>query len=489
MARIGKYQINNKIGHGSLGVVCEARDLDSNRDIAIKIVNPAYTRIPGFTDNFLLYGRVASTLKHPNVMRLLEFGENNGKLFYTMESMAGGSLDDLIKNKGALPESEAYRILDNLIEGLLFLYSRGIFHSGLKPTNVLFDESGKVFIADVGTAGLLRSLEQDIDPRQQLSPQYLAPEIWEGKALTPAVDQFALGCLLYEMLTAQKLFDGDSPSQIRVMHQQPLQLSSSLSAKSKQIITRLVKYYPVERYPNLTALRAEFDTLVLDEDLFGTPIVPNLIEPEDRGDPTPQPKGDNLQPELDEEDNRSMAVPPKWRKKRLAWLIPVSILLVLLTCGLIANHAGWFGNVYKKSTSTPTTTNTISAIINRDITPTKTTAQTRTSTPTRTKTSTRTRTATTVASPTRQATTRAPTQVTPTTPKPQDAAPTTPRPTAAAPTTAVPTTPKPTTAVPSTAMPTMPPPTMEEPITAVPSTPSLPTAIPTTALPTTPSPP
>jgi|LSQX01.3.fsa_nt_gb serine/threonine-protein kinase len=484
MARIGKYQINNKIGHGSLGVVCEARDLDSNRDIAIKIINPAYTRIPGFSDNFLLYGRVASTLKHPNVMRLLEFGENNGKLFYTMESMAGGSLDDLIKNKGALPESEAYRILDNLIEGLLFLYSRGIFHSGLKPTNVLFDESGKVFIADVGTAGLLRSLEQDIDPTQQLSPHYLAPEIWGGKALTPAVDQFALGCLLYEMLTAQKLFDGDSPAQIRGMHQQPLQLSSSLSAKSKQIITRLVKYYPVERYPNLTALRAEFDTLVLDEDLFGTPIVPNLIEPEDRRDPTPQPKGDNLQPQVDDEDKSSMAVPSKWKKKRLAWLIPVSILLVLLTCGLIANQAGWFGNANKKSTATPTTTNTISASLNRDVTPTKTTAPSKTSTPTRTKTSTRTRTATTVASPTRQATTMAPTQVTPTTPRPQEA---TPRPTTAAPSTAMPTTPRPTTAVPSTAMPTTPSLPTAIPTTAVPTTPSLPTSIPTTALPTTPS--
>jgi len=254
----GKYELQEVLGEGSFGVVYKALDLVLDRTVAIKVLHPSLVRQHGLFERFKHEARLAAQLSHPNIVPIYDFGQHEGQNFIAMGYMPGGSLRDLLQKKAPLDEKEAYAIFNELINGVAYAHSKAIVHRDLKPSNILFDEEGRARISDMGFAKTIR-----VEDSQSLSlsggivgtPHYMSPELWEGKSLTHAVDQYSLGCILYEMLSGEKLFDGDTTPTIMMKHFKPIDLRAPLTPESASIITRMTEKEPNARFASLVEVR------------------------------------------------------------------------------------------------------------------------------------------------------------------------------------------------------------------------------------------
>jgi len=254
----GKYELQEVLGEGGFGVVYKAIDLVLDRTVAIKVLHPSLVRQPGLMERFKQEARLAAQLSHPNIVPVYDFGQHEGQNYIAMGYMPGGSLRDLLQKKAPLDEKEAYAIFDELINGVAYAHNKAIVHRDLKPSNILFDEEGKARISDMGFAKTIR-----VEDSQSMSlsggivgtPHYMSPELWEGKSLTPAADQYSLGCILYEMLSGEKLFDGETTPTVMMKHFKPIELKAPLTPESASIITRMTEKEPQARFASLLELR------------------------------------------------------------------------------------------------------------------------------------------------------------------------------------------------------------------------------------------
>ena len=203
---IGKYRILELVGEGAMGVVYKAVDTVLDRTVAIKVMNDAIARQDELRQRFLREAQAAASLQHPNVVSIYDMGEVDGHLFIAMEFVQGADLESLYLTAAPMSLQEKLDIVIDVLTGLTFAHKRGIVHRDIKPANIRIAEDGRAKLMDFGVAHLASSNLTSTGASLG-TPVYMSPEQMTGGKATPATDVFAVGAVLYELLTGKKPFD------------------------------------------------------------------------------------------------------------------------------------------------------------------------------------------------------------------------------------------------------------------------------------------
>ncbi|MGW2384568.1 protein kinase domain-containing protein [Streptomyces sp. NPDC001658] len=214
----GRYRLNDPIGRGAMGEVWRAVDETLGRSVAVKLLLPQGSD-PTSASRFRLEAQTAGRLNHPYVVGVYDFGEYDGRLFLVMELVEGDSLARLLTTEGPLPAGQVARIAAQAAAGLAAAHQQGIVHRDIKPANLLLDAEGTLKIGDFGIARFVDDPSGALTTTGQIvgTSLYLAPERALGQPAGPAADVYALGCLLYQLLTGQPPFQADTA--VAILHQ------------------------------------------------------------------------------------------------------------------------------------------------------------------------------------------------------------------------------------------------------------------------------
>jgi len=221
-----RYRLLKELGKGGMGEVYLAQDTLLDREVVLKFMLPQYLANPELKARFLREARVAARLKHPNLITIHDFGEDQNRAYIAMEYVDGESLKDLLARK-ELSMKEALALILQICDGLNAAHQAGITHRDLKPANILLDKKGQVKVADFGLARLEGSTPLTQAGSIMGTVRYMSPEQVRGKELDSRSDIFSLGVMLYELLSRQLPFSGDNDFAIfeAIKQQKPEPLS------------------------------------------------------------------------------------------------------------------------------------------------------------------------------------------------------------------------------------------------------------------------
>ena len=250
-----RYVIEREVGRGGMATVYLARDIRHERQVAIKVLDPELGAVLG-ADRFLGEIRVTAKLQHPNILPLFDSGQAAGLLFYAMPFVEGESLRQRLERERQLPVPEALRIAKDIASGLDYAHRHGVIHRDIKPENVLLHD-GRAMIADFGIALAVQSAGAQRITQTGLSlgtPQYMSPEQAMGeRSIDARSDIYALGAILYEMLTGDAPFTGSSVQAIvaKVINERPTpvrMLRDSVSPSVERAVLTALAKLPADRY-------------------------------------------------------------------------------------------------------------------------------------------------------------------------------------------------------------------------------------------------
>jgi hypothetical protein len=210
-----RYRIVGLIGRGGMGEVYRAQDLKLGQSVALKFLPQDMGREPARLERFLSEVRIARQISHPNVCRVYDVGDVDGRHFLSMEFVDGEDLASLLRRIGRLPADKGVEIARQVCAGLAAAHDRGVLHRDLKPANIMIDGRGHARLADFGLA----AAGADLRPGDIAgTPAYMAPEQLEGQELSTKSDIYALGLVLHELFTGKRLFDAASIQELREQH-------------------------------------------------------------------------------------------------------------------------------------------------------------------------------------------------------------------------------------------------------------------------------
>ncbi|MFG3022804.1 Stk1 family PASTA domain-containing Ser/Thr kinase [Streptomyces sp. NPDC048254] len=213
----GRYRVDARIAVGGMATVYRALDVRLDRVLALKVMHPALAADGSFVERFIREAKSVARLAHPNVVQVFDQGTDGPYVYLAMEYVAGCTLRDVLRERGALQPRAALDILEPVLAALGAAHRAGFVHRDMKPENVLIGDDGRVKVADFG---LVRSVGSVTNTTGAVlgTVAYLAPEQVESGAADPRVDVYACGVVLYEMLTGEKPHDSDSPAVILYKH-------------------------------------------------------------------------------------------------------------------------------------------------------------------------------------------------------------------------------------------------------------------------------
>jgi eukaryotic-like serine/threonine-protein kinase len=286
---IGKYKIIELVGEGAMGVVYRARDTVLDRSVAIKVMNESIARQDDLRRRFLHEAQAAASLQHPNVVTIFDMGDVDGHLFIAMEFVEGIDLEKLMESGQLLSLQAKLDIIIDVLTGLQFAHRRGIIHRDVKPANIRVTGDGRAKIMDFGVAHLSSS-SMTTTGSLLGTPSYMAPEqITEGKT-TQQTDIFAVGGVLYQLLTNMKPFEGPTLQNLffRIITEDPKpisQLMPTLPRALEAIVQKAMAKDPKDRYANaldmaneLSAVRAKLSGPAYPESVSLSASVSSAIE-------------------------------------------------------------------------------------------------------------------------------------------------------------------------------------------------------------------
>jgi serine/threonine-protein kinase len=261
-ARLGRaladrYALEHELGRGGWATVWLATDLKHRRKVALKVLHPELAASVG-TDRFLQEIEIVAGLTHPRILTLIDSGEADGLLFYVMPFVEGETLKERIAREGPLPVEEALRIAREVADTLAYAHDRGVIHRDIKPSNILF-EAGHAVIADFGVARAVGAAGSENMTATGLAvgtPAYMSPEQASGGEVDGRADVYALGCVLWEMLTGEPPFQGPTPMAIlarKVSDDTPeiRSLRKSVSPEVQDLIAKAMAPLPADRFASV----------------------------------------------------------------------------------------------------------------------------------------------------------------------------------------------------------------------------------------------
>jgi len=277
----GKYIIESLIGSGAAGAVYRATHRELRRTVAIKVLHPHYQQDPQFMTSFRGEALAASQLDHPNVMRVLDFGqEPDGLVYIVMEYLSGRTLQSLLDEERRLPTDRAVEIMIQVCAALSVAHDHGIIHRDIKPDNIMLvpsrDDEGATFelvkVCDFGIAALQnpRAEDAELAATEHViagTPEYMSPEQARGAEVDARSDVYACGICLYELVTGRPPFIGNTPAEILIKQLEeqpkpPSQIIKGLDPLLEEIILRAIQKDPEKRHQSARELRVELKELI-----------------------------------------------------------------------------------------------------------------------------------------------------------------------------------------------------------------------------------
>lgn len=266
-ASVDTYTVEHTLGVGGFATVYRARHRELGTRVAIKVLSRALTSDADAMRRFVREAQTASTLVHPNIVRVLAFGRlDDGRAYQVMELVDGPSLDQYVKQVAPLEVARVLAILGEVARALGFAHARGVVHRDLKPANILLDSTAALTprLTDFGIA---KALDTDGDTKLTHTgvtlgtPAYMSPEQAMGTAVGPASDIYAFGVMAFELLTGTEPYEGESPFAVMMKHvQAPVPAVSSLApqhAAFDGVLRRLLAKQPADRPPTIEEAMAE----------------------------------------------------------------------------------------------------------------------------------------------------------------------------------------------------------------------------------------
>jgi serine/threonine-protein kinase len=218
----GRYALFDVLGTGGMATVWRARDEVLGREVAVKVLSPQYAADPAFRTRFEREARHVASLSHPRLVTVFDCGVDGTVPFIVMELVAGRTLRQILDDAGVLPPDDAVTIAAAVCEGLEAAHAAGVVHRDIKPANIVLS-GGEVKLLDFGIARLEDSAGRTRTQAVLGTAAYLSPEQAAGRPAGPAADLYALGCVLFEMLTGTPPFTADSEVGVayRQVHDDP----------------------------------------------------------------------------------------------------------------------------------------------------------------------------------------------------------------------------------------------------------------------------
>ena len=214
----GRYLIEAIVGTGGMAVVYRARDIQLNRTVAIKVLRPEYQTDMDFVHRFSLEAEAAAKMSHENIVNMLDVGIDHEMRYIVMEYVDGRTLKEMIRQEGRIHPDVALRMAIRILAAVDHAHRNGIVHRDIKPQNILVDGEGRIKVADFGIARLKTGATADVEGQALGSVHYLSPEQARGEVADEQSDLYSVGVVLYEMLTGQVPFDGDTPASVALKH-------------------------------------------------------------------------------------------------------------------------------------------------------------------------------------------------------------------------------------------------------------------------------
>ncbi len=258
----GRYQIIEELGKGGMGKVYKVHDTKIKEKIALKLIKPEIAKDKKTIERFSNELRLARKIRHKNICQMFDLGEERGTHFITMEFVPGQDLKGLIRQSGQLAVGTTINIAKQICDGLTEAHKLEVVHRDLKPSNIMIDKEGNVRIMDFGIA---RSLEaKSITGAGVMigTPDYMSPEQVDGKDIDQRSDIYSLGVILYEMVTGQTPFEGDTPFTIGVKHKSetpknPKEINTQIPDDLSRVILRCLEKDKENRYQSAGEVRSE----------------------------------------------------------------------------------------------------------------------------------------------------------------------------------------------------------------------------------------
>jgi serine/threonine-protein kinase len=348
-----RYELGETIGYGGMSEVHRGKDVRLGRDVAVKVLRADLARDPQFQERFRREAQNAAALNHPAIVAVYDTGETRteyGPLPYiVMEFVDGRTLRDIVKSEGPLPGQRAMEIMADVSAALDFSHRHGIVHRDVKPANVMITKNGAVKVMDFGIARAVTDGQAAVTQTAAVigTAQYLSPEQARGEAVDARSDVYAAGCVLFELLTGEPPFTGDSPVAVAYQHvredpKPPSALNPRVSPALDAVVLKAMSKGPANRYQSAAEMRTDLVRVLSGQ----RPLAPMVMTEEDRtavmsagrpmmdrgpGRHRPAALADDYDaydPYEDDEDERK-------RKRRKAWTIALITLLALALIGVI----------------------------------------------------------------------------------------------------------------------------------------------------------
>ncbi len=265
---VGDFELLRRIGEGSMGTVYKARQLSRERIVALKLLTPEMISQPRLLQRFYREARLMIRLSHPNIVTGYEVGQTGNQHYFAMEYVSGVSVQEVRRLLSPMSVSDALYIAVACAHGLHFAHELGLVHRDVKATNVLVRRDGVVKLTDLG---MMKVLDDDVGMTKTGyaigTPSYMPLEqARDGKSVDRRSDIYALGCLLYSLLTAQMPFQGKDRIELILSKQAGVfvpasQLNPAVSQHLDQILARMMARLPEDRYPSCAELIADLAEL------------------------------------------------------------------------------------------------------------------------------------------------------------------------------------------------------------------------------------
>jgi eukaryotic-like serine/threonine-protein kinase len=328
----GRYRILHRIGSGGMADVYCAEDTHLGREVALKVLHRRFAQDQEFVERFRREAKSAAGLSHPNVVGVFDRGEYDGTYYIAMEHLSGRTLKDIVETEAPLAQERAIDLAEQVLHAAGFAHRHGVIHRDFKPHNVIVDDRGHAKVTDFGIA---RAGASEMTETGSImgTAQYLSPEQAQGHAVTAASDLYAIGVMLYEMLTGRLPFEGDSAVSLALKHLSELpvpisQLRPDVHPALEAVVMAALAKDPAQRWQSAEdferALEAAREQIQSGTDGGQEPLAfapipapPPPVAPSHAGDGTIAPVAE-----------------PERRRRRWPWF--TLGLLLLMAAGVLA---------------------------------------------------------------------------------------------------------------------------------------------------------
>ncbi|MDQ4021595.1 MAG: Stk1 family PASTA domain-containing Ser/Thr kinase [Actinomycetota bacterium] len=309
-----RYELGETLGYGGMSEVHRGRDVRLDRDVAVKVLRADLARDPQFQHRFRREAQNAAALNHPAIVAVYDTGETSSEYgplpYIVMEFVEGRTLRDIVKTEGPMGEQRAMETMADVCAALDFSHRNGIIHRDVKPANVMITTAGAVKVMDFGIARALADGQGVTQTAAVIgTAQYLSPEQARGEQVDARSDVYAAGCVLYELITGDPPFTGDSPVAVAYQHVRedpipPSHQNPDVSAAVDAIVLKAMSKNPANRYQSSAEMRTDLirvlsgqrqlapmvmtdadRTFMLDSSAPTVAIRPNRYRPEPSGGP------------------------------------------------------------------------------------------------------------------------------------------------------------------------------------------------------------